>query len=131
MPEKPIIFFDGVCVLCNGFADFILKRDRKNHFLLSTLQGEYAKNNLPSSYFEKLNSVVYLKKGGIYSHSDAILNIMIDIGGFWKLFYVLFLFPKFLRNKIYALIANNRYSIFGKKDQCRVPLPHENNKFLT
>ena len=130
MLERPIIFFDGVCVLCNGFADFILKWDKKKLFYLAPLQGVYAKKNLPKKHYENLNSIIYLKEEKIYTRSDAVLNILFDLGGVWKACLVLFIFPEILRNIIYRSIANKRYKWFGKKDHCRIPFPDEKDRFL-
>jgi predicted DCC family thiol-disulfide oxidoreductase YuxK len=36
--DKPIFFFDGVCGLCTGFAEFILRHDRRGVFRIATVQ---------------------------------------------------------------------------------------------
>jgi len=130
MSDKPVIFFDGVCVLCNGFADFILKWDKKKFFYLAPLQGAHAKKALHQKYYTDLDSIIYLKGKKVHTKSDAILNILLDLGGFWEICLILFVFPKFLRDFIYRHIANKRYKWFGEKDLCRIPLPHEKNRFL-
>jgi len=130
MLDRPIIFFDGVCVLCNRFADFILKRDKKNFFYLSTLQGEHAKKMLSPEHYENFNTIVYLKGEKTYNRSDAVLNILLDLGGLWNVCFVLFVFPKPIRDLIYRHISNKRYKWFGKKEHCRIPLPDEKDKFL-
>ena len=130
MLDKPIIFFDGVCVLCNGFADFILKWDKKKFYYLAPLQGAHAKKTLPQKHYKNLNSIIYLKGEKVYTRSDAVLNILLDLGGVWKACLVLFIFPEIFRNIIYRHIANKRYKWFGGKDHCRIPLPDEKDRFL-
>ena len=39
----PVLFFDGVCGLCHGFVQFVLKADTHKIFLFSFLQSDYAK----------------------------------------------------------------------------------------
>ena len=31
-----VIYFDGVCVLCNGLVDFVIRRDRHRRFRYAT-----------------------------------------------------------------------------------------------
>src|SRR5258708_13937257 len=40
MEKQPILFFDGVCGLCNRTVDFVLQEDRDRRFLFAPLQGE-------------------------------------------------------------------------------------------
>lgn len=125
-----VIFFDGVCGLCNGFIDFIMKVDKDLLFHFSPLQSDYARSHLPPEYTEDLKSVVYLKDNKIFSKSEAVIEILRDIGGFWKLASIGSLLPGFLRDKAYDMIAQNRYSLFGKKETCRLPTPEERGRFV-
>ena len=45
--EHPIIFFDGVCGMCNRFVDLMLRADRKAIFRFAPLQGQTAQQLLP------------------------------------------------------------------------------------
>ncbi|MBC7465436.1 MAG: thiol-disulfide oxidoreductase DCC family protein [Bdellovibrio sp.] len=127
---KRIIFFDGVCSLCNGFIDFILKRDQKKAFEFSSLQSQFARKILPPQNLS-LDSIVLLEDQKVYTNSTAVLRILFEIGGGWNLFAVLAsILPVWLRDRIYQTIARNRYKLFGKKDTCRLPSPEEKNRFL-
>lgn len=125
-----VIFFDGVCGLCNGFVDFILKIDKKEKFLFCPLQSDYAKKNLPAEYSHDLKSVVYLHEGKIHSRSDAVIQILSEIGGPWSLAFAGKILPTCIRDRAYNLIAENRYKIFGKKETCRLPTPEERARFV-
>jgi len=129
--KQKIIFFDGVCGLCNGFVDFILAVDKKKQFLFSPLQSEFAKNNLPAKMTTELKSVVFLKNGKHYSKSDAVLHVLDELGGVWKLSIVGRILPENMRDSAYNLVAENRYKIFGKKETCRLPSAEERSRFLT
>ncbi len=127
-----VILFDGVCNLCNGAINFIIDRDKNNHFKFAALQSDYGQqyldtNNLPLDDFE---SMVFIEKGEIYNKSTAALKIVRNLSGLWPVLYIFIIFPKFLRDAVYNLIANNRYKMFGKRDQCRVPTPELKAKFL-
>ena len=126
------IFFDGYCNLCNSFIDFLIKRDSKEILKFSSLQSESAKKLLPSHFLENVSpeTVIYLRDGKVYDKSTAVIKIMCDIGGFYKIFLIGFIFPKFFRDSIYDFIARNRYKIFGKSETCRLPTENEKARFL-
>jgi predicted DCC family thiol-disulfide oxidoreductase YuxK len=126
-----IIFFDGICVLCNGFADFILRWDVKRSFRLAPLQGERAKELLPGPMREgAFDTVVLWSDGQIYVRSDAVMKIFTQLGGPWILFNVFWVLPRPVRDLAYRTIARNRYRWFGKRETCRLPLPEERGRFL-
>lgn len=129
--EKGIVFFDGVCGLCNTFVDFLLKRKNANRFLFAPLQGENAEDRLANELRENMDTVIYLKKGKTYTESTAALQILKDLGGAWVLLFGLIIIPPFIRNGIYRWVAKNRFKWFGKKDSCRMPSPEERSFFLS
>jgi predicted DCC family thiol-disulfide oxidoreductase YuxK len=125
-----LIYFDGVCGLCNGFVDFILKIDRQSLFTFCPLQSEYASKHLSEVQTRNLTSVVYQKEGKTFEKSEAVLEILCDIGGAWKLAKTGFLIPGILRDYGYDLVAINRYKLFGKKQTCRIPSQEEKARFI-
>jgi predicted DCC family thiol-disulfide oxidoreductase YuxK len=128
--EKNIVYFDGVCGLCNSFIDFLMRNDKRNRLFFTPLQGETAAARLGLNPTQKFDTVMFEEKGKIYSKSGAGLRILYTIGGFWKIFIILLIFPPFIRNFFYDIIANNRYKWFGKKESCRMPTKEERAKFL-
>lgn len=128
--EKPIIFFDGFCVLCNGFISFVLKRDKKRVFNFASLQGETARERLPSACIDNTKSVVFLKAGRCEMRSTAVIDILLNLGGIYKLAIVLKLFPRRFRDFVYDWIAKHRYRWFGKREQCRLPQPEDKGRML-
>jgi predicted DCC family thiol-disulfide oxidoreductase YuxK len=125
-----IIFFDGVCGLCNGFVDFIIKIDKKQVFSFSPLQGAYASSTLPQKMTQDLSSVVLLIDGKIYIKSEAVQKILTEIGGVWGLARFFILIPRSIQNYLYDQIAKNRYHFFGKKKSCRIPTEAERSRFV-
>lgn len=126
----PVVYFDGVCGMCNKAVDFIIRRDRRHTFHYAPLQGETARRlALPEG--ELLNSLVYEDQTGHYRKTDAVWRILVGIGGVWGcLGWMLRLLPRFFRDWGYDLIARNRYRIFGKKESCRLPTREERGLFL-
>lgn len=128
---KSILFFDGVCGMCNRLVDWVMRHDTRGRIKVAAIQGETAKEELMESDREDLNSVVYLNHLGSFRKSSAIARLLWDLGGFWKFVgWMLWLVPKPLRNLGYSIVAKNRYRVFGKKEACRMPTPEERARFL-
>jgi predicted DCC family thiol-disulfide oxidoreductase YuxK len=125
-----ILFFDGVCGLCNGLVDWLLPRDKQKRIKFATLQGTTAARLLSPPLREDLNTVVLWYKGEILTESTAILTCLKELGGLWSLAIVLKIIPSFIRDSIYKIIAKYRYKLFGKLSTCRLPLPGERLQFL-
>ncbi|KAA1246391.1 thiol-disulfide oxidoreductase DCC family protein [Aquimarina sp. RZ0] len=130
---KKIILFDGVCNLCNGAINFIIKRDKNTVFRYASLQSEVgvklAKElNIDTS---KLDSILLIDpKVGYYHKSTAALHIAKQLSGGYPLFSVFLFFPKFLRDFVYDIIAKNRYKWFGKRESCVIPTPELKSLFI-
>ena len=131
MPQS-IILFDGICNLCNSSVKFIIKHDRKNKFRFGSLQSDSAKKLLEPYHFppEELKSFILLEDGKIYLRSRAVLRIASQLDGAWKLTSVFYVFPSFISDAVYNLVAKYRYRIFGKKETCMVPTPELKSKFI-
>lgn len=125
-----IVFFDGVCNLCNNTIDFLVKRDTKRIFRYSPLQGKAAKELLPVNYANDLSGMVYYRMGKIYAKSSAALMIANDLGHIYKLAMVFWIVPRFIRDGVYNWVARNRYKWYGKKETCRLPTSEERLLFL-
>ena len=126
-----IILFDGVCNLCNYTVRFLIKYD-KNNILKFAASQTIAGANIIRQYsvLNEGKSVVFIKDEIVFYKSDAIIEIAKLINGWPHLFKYACLFPKFLRDGMYNLIAKNRYSLFGKKETCMVPTEDNRNRFL-
>ncbi|MDH5656230.1 MAG: DCC1-like thiol-disulfide oxidoreductase family protein, partial [Spirochaetia bacterium] len=127
--NPPVIYFDGFCILCNGFVDFLLEEDKSHLYRFSALQSEAAKSAL-SGIGKIPDSVVLYDNGNLYFRSDAAIKIISSLGGIWKILVVFYLVPRFLRDPVYDFIAKSRYTWFGKKDSCRIPSDEEKQYFI-
>ncbi len=130
---RQLIFFDGVCSLCNASIDFVMRRDKKHLFLVGALQDGISKKILSSYAVKKdyLDSLVLLQHGQLYYRSTAALKIARNLSGPWPILYPLIYLPGWLRDSVYNWISKNRYKWFGKSDTCRLPSPGEKARFLT
>jgi len=135
MREKDIIFFDGVCGLCNRTVDFVLREDRDRTFLYSPLQGETFRS-IARDHPETVNadSIFVFRCGpereNLLQESDALLYILDNLPGYRWLAGIGRIFPAPMRDSVYKIIAATRYRIWGKRDSCRVPAPEERARFL-
>ena len=127
-----IILFDGVCNLCNGAVNFVIKRDPRNVFKFTPLQEKQGILLLKKHAVDsrKLDSIVLIENGNVYVKSSAALRIARKMSNLWPLFFVLLIIPSFIRDGVYDFIAKNRYKWFGKKEQCMIPTPGLREKFL-
>ncbi|RPD98627.1 thiol-disulfide oxidoreductase DCC family protein [Aureibaculum marinum] len=132
LDNKSIILFDGICNLCNNAVQFIIKRDKDNHFLFTSLQSDVAQDillhfKLKNSDFD---SIILIDNGKLFTKSTASLQISKKLDGLWKYLYVLIIIPEFIRDFFYTLLAQNRYKWFGKKETCMIPNKTIKNRFL-
>ena len=128
----PIIFFDGVCNLCNGAVQFIIRNDKKGYFHFASLQSTEA-DQLLTDYglsASDSNTIILLKEGKVFIKSDAALEISKNLDGAWKILSVFKVFPRFIRDGVYDWVARNRYRWFGKRDECMVPTKNLVSRFL-
>ena len=130
--SAPVIFFDGVCGLCNRFVDGLLKADKAGRFRFSPLQGETAASLLREKARSSGDptSIVLWDQGTALEKSDAVLKIAERLGGTWRFCLIGRWMPRQLRDGLYDFIARHRYGWFGKSDTCRLPSAEERSRFL-
>jgi predicted DCC family thiol-disulfide oxidoreductase YuxK len=130
--DNPVILFDGVCNLCNGAINFVLRHDKKGIFRFASIQSEAGQQLLAANGIDasELNSFFLVEKGKVYKKSAAALRVVNYFAWYWKELQILRIVPYFLRDAIYDFVATNRYKWFGKRDQCMVPTPDLQKRFL-
>ncbi len=131
--HKKIILFDGVCNLCNGAVQFIIKHDKKDVFRFVALQSDLGIEicNYIGVDRTKIDSIILYNPGVAYYYkSSAVLEIGNELGGIYSLVFIFKILPERIRNYIYDYIAKNRYKWYGKKESCMIPTPELKAKFL-
>jgi predicted DCC family thiol-disulfide oxidoreductase YuxK len=119
----PLIVFDGVCVLCSGFARWVVRLDRAQKFRFATAQsplGEalYRQYGLRTDIYE---TNIVIIDGVAYQRMDSLIAVLDALGWPWRTARVLRLLPRPVRDWLYSLIARNRYALFGQKANCDIP----------
>jgi len=126
-PKASIVFFDGVCTLCNHSVKILIALDKKNLLSYSSLQGEKIKT---LKIENNLNSIIFYDNGNIYTKSTAILKIFSRLGGLYKLMNIFYLLPQIVRDFLYDILAKYRYRIFGKENTCILAQNHHKKLFI-
>lgn len=133
--NNPVIFFDGICNLCNASVIFIIRHDKWGCFKFASLQSDFAKNFLKKHalFADAKNlpdSLVLVKENRMYFKSEAALQIAKQLTGIWKVFSVFGIIPRPLRDRLYDVVARKRYKWFGKRQSCMVPTPEISERFF-
>lgn len=128
----PVVLFDGVCNLCSGSVRFIIDRDPGGVFKFTPLQSETSKSildrlGLPT---DSLDTFILVEDGKCYVRSEAALKVARRLGGAWALLYIFVIIPRPIRDYLYGTVARHRYEWFGKREQCMVPEPGDQERFL-
>jgi predicted DCC family thiol-disulfide oxidoreductase YuxK len=124
--DKPLIVFDGVCVLCTGFARFVIARDRQARFRLTAAQSNagqalFRHYGLDAADFE---TNLLVEDGRPYAKLDTVQRILPKLGGPWPAVAMFtHLLPGGFADWVYDRIARNRYALFGRTRACMVPPP--------
>lgn len=130
--SNPIVLFDGVCNLCNTSVRFLLAYNRKENLHFASLQSEFARKLLASQSNSKLelNTVVLFEDNKYYTESTAAFQISKHLIYPWKAMHYFKYIPKSITDWCYRLIAKNRYSLFGKRNECMIPKKEWRHRFF-
>ncbi len=133
MKENPVILFDGICNLCNGIVNFIIKNDPEAYFKFTPLQLPTGQSLLAQHGFnlEVMDTFILIIEDRCLTKSDAALYIARCLPGLlWSLSGFFSIIPKPIRNWGYDIVVRNRYRWFGKKEACMIPTKDLLSRFL-
>ena len=136
--SNPIIFYDGVCGLCNRLVQFLLKHDKHARLRFASLQSDFAERVLRRNGFDPkdLDTLHVVENYDqpderVLQRSNAILRAGRELGGVWGVLAAIArIVPRPLRDSFYGFVAQNRYRVFGKYDTCMLPDPNQRSRFL-
>ena len=114
---SPIVFFDGDCGLCSRVVRFIYRHEKKAKISFSPLQSDFAikilaKNNIKPD----LNTFYFYYNDTLTDRSSGVLKIIPFLKWYFSFLLIFWIFPKFIRDYFYNLIAKHRLKIY--KDVC-------------
>ncbi|KQW41193.1 MULTISPECIES: thiol-disulfide oxidoreductase DCC family protein [unclassified Roseateles] len=127
-----IIVFDAQCLLCNGWVQFILRHNRAASFRFASMQGAVGQRLLAAEGLkpEGLQTLLLVDGPRAWQHTAAILRVLDGLGWPWRLAWITWLVPGFVRDPLYRWVARNRYRWFGRSDVCLRPAPEHAARFL-
>ena len=137
-PPATLVFYDGLCGLCDGFVQFLLKRDGHARLAFATLQGEVARSTLlPRGHDPADLDTVFVvadwktPNERVLSRSRAVLHAASQLGGPWRVLAAIgALAPTVVADAVYGFVARRRYRVFGRYDTCPLPRPEWRDRFL-
>lgn len=132
MNDRPVIVFDGHCVLCSTNARFVLRNDRHGYFRLAAMQGEVGAAILARCGVDPANpdTLIVVDNATAFRDSDAVIAIWSRLGWPWRVLTVARIVPRALRDPVYRWVARNRYRLFGRNERCFVPDPRWAERLL-
>jgi predicted DCC family thiol-disulfide oxidoreductase YuxK len=133
-----VVLYDGLCGMCDAVVQFLLRHDHKDAFRFAPQQGEAARQVLARHALDPatLETICVIENYNspqevVYTRSDAALRIADGLGGIWTFTLAARLLPRSFRDACYDLVARNRYRIFGRRTECRLPGEEDKHRFLT
>ena len=131
--EHPVIlFYDGVCNICNFSVQLILKQESSPKISFCAIQSDFAKwlGEEHNVAIQSLNSLIFFQHERFSNKSTALLRILPYMKWYWQPLLFFRIFPAVVLDPVYDFIARNRYRWFGKKESCMVPTPEIRQRFL-
>ena len=134
---RHLFLFDGVCGLCSRLVQFVLAHDRRRVFNFASLQSPAGRaavtrsggnpDDLTTFYvFESYRT----PEARRFAKGRAALFVLGTLGWPWRAAGLLGLLPTACLDRLYDLVARNRYRVFGRNEQCLVPRPEFRSRFI-
>jgi len=130
--DRPIIIFDGHCVLCSGWANFVLRHDRLGKYRLLAAQSALGRALYVHWGLDPVDyqTNILLAEGIAWFKSDGSIRMMEGMGFPWVLAKLCRVLPLTIRDWLYEVVARNRFRLFGRREICYVPTAEFRNRFL-
>jgi predicted DCC family thiol-disulfide oxidoreductase YuxK len=129
--------YDGVCGLCNRLLQFLLKHDHRAVFSFTALQSATGKATVArwGGDPEEVSSFYVVADfrtthARVLTKSDAAVFVARELGWPWKLGRAAGVLPLAFRDRLYDVVARNRYRVFGRYEQCLIPSEESRSRFV-
>ena len=132
--DAPLVVFDGLCRFCDGGVQWLLAHDRRGVFRFAPSQSPAGRARLAAAGVvlqgETPGTVVLIAGTRVWTHSDAVIEVLARMGAPWSLARVARLVPRAWRDSVYQAFAKRRTQWFGRRAECRVPTPEQRARFV-
>jgi predicted DCC family thiol-disulfide oxidoreductase YuxK len=130
--DRPIIIFDGHCVLCSHWAQFVIRHDHQKRFKLLAAQSPlghalYLHYGLDPTEYQ---TNILVADGKAWFKSESSIRMLEGLGRPWSWVSIVRVLPLFVREPLYDLVARNRFRLFGRRETCFAPTPDISDRFL-
>jgi predicted DCC family thiol-disulfide oxidoreductase YuxK len=131
--SRPIIIFDGNCVLCSRGVQFMLKRDPHGTSRFAAIQDDipralYAHYDLNADTFD---TFMVLANGIPHTKWRGVLAAGRTMPAPWRILAsAARIVPNFIGDKIYDWVQRNRIGWFGARETCYLPDENTRARFL-
>ncbi len=132
-----LVLYDGVCGLCSRVIDFILTHDHRAVFTFASLQSAIGRAIVErcGGNPDELTSFYVLANyrtghARMFSRSSAALFVAGELGWPWKVAVLMRVLSTAILDRVYDVVAQSRYRIFGRHEQCLPPRPEFRSRFL-
>jgi predicted DCC family thiol-disulfide oxidoreductase YuxK len=119
----PIWLYDGVCVLCSGAVQYVLRHERDHAMRFVAIQSAEGRAlaTLHGIDPDDPDTFLFIEDGIAHAKSDGALALFRHVSGLARFIGLARMIPGPLRDALYDVIARNRYRIFGKRAACLIP----------
>jgi len=129
---QPLMLFDGVCNLCNGWVRFCLAHERGTALRFAAMQSATGQAvlrrlGLPLDVYE---SFLFVEDGAVHAKSEGFFRMLHHLRQPWPWLRLARVLPRALCDWGYDGIARNRYRLFGRQDRCMTPSSEVARRFL-
>ena len=132
-----LVLYDGVCGLCNRLLQFLLAHDRRAIFAFASLQSAIGRSTVErfggnpdelSSFYVVSN--FRTDRARMVGRGRAALFVAGELGWPWKAAVLFRVVPTAILNRVYDVVARNRYRVFGRLERCLMPRPEYRRRFI-
>jgi predicted DCC family thiol-disulfide oxidoreductase YuxK len=129
--SNPIWLYDGVCVLCSGAVQYVLKHERHHVIRFVSIQSAEGRALALKHGIDpdEPDTFLFVESGVAHAKSDGVLALFRHISGPGRVILLARFMPKALRDRLYAFIAPHRFRVFGKREACLIPYDAIRNRF--
>lgn len=127
-----IVVFDAECLVCSAWVQFLLKADKKKRFSFASIQSGTGKALVSRQglLLDGLDTMLLIEGKSVYLHTEAILRVLVKLGGWYRIAWLVNWIPRFMRDPAYRWVARNRYRVLGRREICYLPSDHDKVRFL-
>ena len=130
-----LVLYDEVCGLCSRLRQFLLGLDRRGVFAFASLRSATGQTVVQAlggdpteltSFYVLANYRTHHSR--LFARSQAALFVAGQLGWPWKGAVIARILPSALLDRVYNVIARNRYRVFGRFELA--PRPEFRDRFV-